>query len=54
MILLLLNIDFVDVSGVLVKLCKIFDDFLKEKNLIDFRRVYCMEFFWVLYEIVSY
>ena len=48
------NIDFVDASGVSEKLHKIPDDFSKEKNLIDSRRAYCREFFWVLYEIASH
>ena len=38
------NIDFVDAGGVSEKLCKIPDDFSKDKFLIDSRRADCKEF----------
>ena len=48
------NIHFVDAGGVSEKLCKIPDDFSKDRFLIDSRRADCKEFFWVLYEIASH
>ena len=39
------NIDFVDAGGVSEKLCKIPDDFSKDKFLIDSLRADCEDFF---------